>query len=73
MSAGLTKRQAEAVGFIREFIASNGYSPSYDEIGRALGISARSGAHRIVQELVARGAVTILKNRTRSIRVLEAA
>lgn len=64
---GLTKRQAEALAFIRGFIASRGYSPSSTEIMNGLGLSSKSGVNRLVHGLRERGAIDFLDYRQRSI------
>lgn len=72
---GLTKRQSEALAFIRGFIEAHGYSPSYDEIGVALGLRPKSKGtvHAVVHRLVERGALEIAPNRARSISLPRAA
>jgi repressor LexA len=32
----------EILAFVKRFLAANGYSPTYDEIGQAVGLSSRS-------------------------------
>lgn len=68
---GYTKRQKDALDFIQGFIARYGYSPSFEEIGSALGTKNKSSVHRLVHGLADRGAIIILRNRGRSIRVVE--
>mgnify|MGYP003127425419 CR=1 FL=1 len=41
---GLTKRQAQTVAVIREFVQGNGYSPSYQEIADQLNVNKSSVA-----------------------------
>jgi repressor LexA len=68
--AGTTKRQADALTFITGFIASHGYSPSYTEIGDALGIKGRGRIHELVAALEERGLVRKLPHRARSIAIV---
>lgn len=49
---GLTRRQAQALAFVRNRIAAGTPSPSLQEIANLLGIRSRSGAHRVVDALV---------------------
>ena len=70
---GLTKRQSEALAFIRGFIEAKGYSPNYAEIAGALGYASKSKAHSIVHQLKERGAIELGANRARSIRIVEVA
>ncbi|WP_051960471.1 LexA family protein [Devosia riboflavina] len=68
--AGLTRGQQRVLAFIQETIFETGVAPSYEEIGAGLGYASKSVVHRIVQQLVERGAISILPNRTRSIQLL---
>lgn len=63
----MTKRQKEVLDFILAFWAEKGYSPSYEDIANALGISSKSNVHRIIYALVNRG---FLKNQPRKSRSL---
>jgi repressor LexA len=67
----LTRRQREVVDVIREFIATNGYSPSLEEIGRALGLSSVATVHKHVSHLVEKGLVRRKWNQNRSIELAE--
>lgn len=69
MKQGLTKRQSQALKFITKFIDKNGWSPSFEEIGGGLKITAPS-AYDLVERLVDRG---YLKKGTsaRSLRVVK--
>lgn len=66
--SGLTPHQAKAKTFIQAYSEANGYSPSYQEITDHLGLASRSGAHRVLTELVDRGH---LRRKHRSARSLE--
>ncbi|HEV7253850.1 MAG TPA: MarR family transcriptional regulator [Mesorhizobium sp.] len=63
---GLTAPQRRFLDFLRTYRAQHGYSPSYVEIGDALGI-AKSGIHRLAHQLEKRGHVRFEKNSSRSI------
>lgn len=65
----MTKRQAEALIFIKAFIAENRFSPSYDEIAAALGLKAKSNAFRVVCSLQERGFVKTRPGCARSIEL----
>jgi hypothetical protein len=68
--AGLTRRESEALSFIRAYgAASEGVSPSYAEIASAIGLKAKSGVHRIVVRLEERGHLQRLSGRARSLAV----
>ncbi|MEM6265926.1 MAG: hypothetical protein AAF494_01855 [Pseudomonadota bacterium] len=66
---GLTTRQADALRFISGFQTAHGYSPSLDEIGKALGTS-KSSSFKLVEALCEREALKKLPNRDRAIEVL---
>lgn len=55
MSIGLSKPQAAALNFIKQFIADNGYPPTYREIAAAAGRKSPSSTFAIVQQLIERG------------------
>jgi DNA-binding MarR family transcriptional regulator len=68
--AGLTRRESEALSFIRAYSAAGeGVSPSYGEIAAAIGLKAKSGVHRIVVRLEERGHLRRLAGRARSLAV----
>ena len=50
-----TRRQKEVLDFIRRYIESHGYRPSYQVIARHMGVSSRAGIARIVGDLEAQG------------------
>lgn len=68
--SGLTVKQAELLSFIR-YQAEKGKTPSYDEMGTAIGITAKSGIARLVYALEERGYVQRLHNKARAITALE--
>lgn len=63
-----TKRQKELLTFIEEFIAANGYSPSYREIMHGLKYNSVATVALHVNNLIKRGH---LQKRDRSARSLE--
>jgi SOS-response transcriptional repressor LexA len=70
---GLTRRQTEALEFLREFIARNrGVSPTYDETAAALGVSKTAAFKRILR-IEERGHIRRLSNHCRSIVLVEEA
>ncbi|MFD1189727.1 LexA family protein [Phenylobacterium conjunctum] len=72
MSA-LTHRQAECLGFIREYAAKHGASPSFSEIAVALGLSptSKGNVSTLVGQLVGRGYLRHARNRARSLEIVE--
>lgn len=70
--SGLTKKQREALDFIADYIRIHRVSPSLGEITVSLGLKSKSGAYRLVSALEERGFITRLKDRARSIRLVDA-
>jgi len=66
----LTKRQRELYDFLTNFVAKNGYSPSFEEIGAGLGLSSLATVHKHLTNLEKKGLVKRDYNRSRSIDVL---
>jgi repressor LexA len=71
MSYRMTKRQKEALDFIRSFDATNEIAPTFDEIRTGLGLASKSGVHRLVTGLEERGLIKRLPHRARSIELTE--
>ena len=68
----ITRRQKEVLDFLTGFVQKNGYSPSYEEIARGLGLSSLATVHKHVTNLQAKGLLQRAHNRSRSIDVLPA-
>lgn len=69
---GLTKQQAKALDFIKRYMTDHGgVPPSFQEIRIHMGLRSSSGAKRLVDCLVERGAVTHIPHRARSIALAE--
>ncbi len=51
----LTKKQAEVLRFIREYVAAHEYAPSYREIAQGLGVSSPATIFEHIQSLKAKG------------------
>jgi repressor LexA len=66
----LTKRQRQIYDFIAEFVESNGYSPSFEEIGAALGLSSLATVHKHINNLEKKQLLRRDYNRSRSIDIL---
>jgi repressor LexA len=67
---GLTKKQVQFLKIIKDFIASNGYSPSYEEMKQMNDMRSKSVVHGYVYRLKKRGYVDIIRYCKRSIVVL---
>lgn len=71
MRVNPTPRQAELLGFIRRSIGVDGSGPSLQEMADHLGLRSKSGAHRMLDALEARGLIQRLPNRARAIAVVD--
>lgn len=69
----ITKRQKEALDFIKAYEKKNGYAPSLEEIKEKLGLSSVSTAHHHVKALAAQGYLRRDGNRPRGVSVNVAA
>lgn len=70
--SGLTKRQAEALAFLKDFQIKNGVAPTYMEAAEALGVS-RTATFNMIHRLEKRAHIRMLSNQCRSIALIEAA
>lgn len=69
---GLTKRQRDIVDFIKEFIHTNRYSPSYREIMAHFNFSCVGSVTKHIDALKRKGALSNEKNCSRSLSLTEA-
>jgi len=51
----LTKKQAEVLDFVKEFLSTHSYSPTFREIAEGLGLSSPATAFEHIQSLSAKG------------------
>ncbi|MEI7811638.1 MAG: transcriptional repressor LexA [Ignavibacteria bacterium] len=63
----LTQRQEDILKFIQKFIQTNGYSPTFREIGKEFGISSTFGVNRHLDALIKKGYLTAGSNMSRSL------
>ncbi len=68
-SRGLTKTQANCLAAIKR-LTVDGVPPTLAELTVAMDCNSKSGVHRILSALRARGAVDWVPRRARSIRIL---
>lgn len=67
----LTKKQYKLLEFLKENFKNNKVSPSFEEIRVNLGMSSKSGVHRLINALEERGFIQRLHNKARAIKLLE--
>jgi len=65
----LTKRQKQVMDFIAGFVQQNGYSPSYEEIARGLGLASLATVHKHISALGAKNYLTRGFNQSRSLEL----
>src|SRR3954464_4211084 len=66
----ITKRQHQIYEFIRRFVEERGYSPSFEEIGRAMRLNLLATVHKHITNLERKGLLKRDYNRSRSIDLL---
>ena len=67
----LTERQNEILEFIRETVAASGMPPTVAEITAAMGVSSTNGIRGHLQALERKGAIELIPNASRGIRLLD--
>jgi len=66
----VTRRQKEVLDFLESFVTRNGYSPSFEEIARGMGLKSLATVHKHITNLEKKGLLDRVHNRSRSIDVL---
>lgn len=69
----MTSRQEDILKYIKEFIDSNGFPPSYRQIGNNFGISSTFGVKRHLDALIKKGYINIDSKANRSITLTDKA
>ena len=67
----LTRRQKELMDYVSNFISSNGYSPSYEEIAAGLGLASLATVHKHIQALESKKYLSRNYNHSRSLEIGE--
>lgn len=67
--SNLSKRQSEILNFVKNFVKDYDYSPSYREIGDALGISSPATIHQHIQTLKSKGFLNLDPSAPRSLEL----
>ena len=65
----LTKKQKELFVYLRDYISSNGISPSFEEMKNAVNLKSKSGIHRLITSLEQRGYIKRLKHKARAMEI----
>ena len=67
----LTERQKQILDFIGETVAASGMPPTVAEIATAMGVSSTNGIRGHLQALDRKGAIELVPNASRGIRLLD--
>ncbi len=67
----LTKKQKNLLLFINKKLRSSGVSPSYEEMKASLNLKSKSGIHRLISALEARGFIKRLAHKARALEVIK--
>ena len=67
---GLTPKQKKLYDIIRDFIAANKHSPSYEELKQLIGLRSKSNIHALVHQLVRRHWIGKKNRANRSLFIL---
>ena len=54
----LTSKQSKLLVYLKNTLKNNNISPSFDEMRKFLGLSSKSGVHRLISSLEERGSVS---------------
>ena len=65
----LTKRQKDVLDFVGNFLADNGYSPSYEELAGGLGLASIATVHKHVSALEQKSYLRRSFNQSRSLEI----
>lgn len=63
----LTRRQREVIDYIADFLREHGYSPSFQEIARGMGLSSLATVHKHILTLERKGFLRRGYNQSRSV------
>jgi len=69
--AVLTKKQYQVLSFLHSFLQNEGYCPSFEEIGKYLGLSSVATVHKHICALERKGYIHRGPNRSRSIEIVK--
>lgn len=67
----MTPQQSICLDVIRAFIAEHDFSPSFEEIRKMMGLATKSQVHDLIRGLEARGKITVVRYRARSIEIVD--
>jgi len=68
----LTRRQKEILDYLSEYIGSQGYAPTIEEIGHHFGLSSLATVHKHLTNLQEKGLIKRAWNRSRALELIPA-
>jgi|TARA_R110000796_G_scaffold20229_1_gene60424 repressor LexA len=68
---GLTEKQLKLFKFIKNYIAKNTVSPSYDEMRMAVQLKSKNSINKYVGQLIDRKWIKKLPGKARSIQIIK--
>ncbi len=66
----LTKRQQEALNYLKEYMVSHGYPPTVRELGQALNVTSPATSYALLMSLEKKGFIKKQGNKNRAIELL---
>jgi repressor LexA len=66
----MTPAQHKLLNYIKDYIAGNGYAPSFDEMARGIGVKSKSHIHNTLDRLEEQGFIRRIKETARAIEVV---
>src|SRR5256712_12424671 len=66
----LTRRQKEILDYLTEYIGSQGYAPTIEEIGEHFGLSSLATVHKHLTNLQEKGLIKRAWNRSRALELV---
>jgi repressor LexA len=67
----ITKKQKIIIDFIKFYVDTYGYSPSFQEIADGIGLKSLATVHKHIGNLVKRGKLKMSPHSSRSIEIVE--
>jgi repressor LexA len=65
------KRDVELLEYVRRFIARHGYSPSYAEMCRGVGLRSKGSIFNLLGRLRDEGKIEVRDNMARTVRLID--
>nr|BAR34723.1 repressor LexA (TIGR00498) [uncultured Mediterranean phage uvMED] len=71
MKYGLTPRQKKVFDFVKSYMKTKPVAPTYQEMADAAGLKSKSGIHKLIKNLEARGWLKTIPGKNRSIHIIK--